>query len=286
MFLSDTDRSRPMDMSPVNAKLSLQRALCFHNFVPKPETEFDAFLKKHFDDILDFRKKTYWKSVPVENCRDFLDFPPVIHTGKADYANELTYFSLAQFQPKMMAVYLRTKEYQSFNFFAAILENCHLKKSILRSPPLSGQTDGLEVIRFKTPFLYNQAGYNSEAYKGFIIYNRIARFDQDHIDKTRLQGSDLRNTDQPNYYFTNTFKLWFCSCSAGSRSKGSCVHVLSVIMGLSLTQKQRELFDVMQSPSLDAETFPDTHISPESVLQQRPSGSSESPQPSAKRRRQ
>ena len=85
-----------------------------------------------------------------------------------------------------MSVYLSTKEYQSFNFFAATLENCHLQTSILKSSPLSGQTDGLEIIRYKTPYLYNQGGYNSDSYKGFLIYNRIDHFDQDHIDETRL----------------------------------------------------------------------------------------------------
>ena len=89
-FLADTDRSRPMDMSPINAKLSLQRALCFKNFVQKPEKEFDNFLKTHFDSILDFRKKTHWKLVPVDNCREYLDFPPVIHTGKGESANEIS----------------------------------------------------------------------------------------------------------------------------------------------------------------------------------------------------
>ena len=89
-FLADTDRSRPMDMSPINAKLSLQRALCFKNFVQKPEKEFDNFLKTHFDSILDFRKKTHWKMVPVDNCREYLDFPPVIHTGKGESANEIS----------------------------------------------------------------------------------------------------------------------------------------------------------------------------------------------------
>ena len=242
-------------MSPINAKLSLQRALCFKNFNPKPEKDFDNFLKKHFDSILDFRKKAHWKLVPVDNCREYLDFPHVIHTGKGEYANEITFFSLAQFQPKQMTVYLSTKEYQSFNFFSAILEN----------------------------YLYNQGGFNLESYKGFLIYNRIDRFDQDHIDKTRLQGADLRDTDQPNYFFTNTIKLWFCTCSAGTRSKGSCVHVLSVIMGLAAKNEQRKLYDIMPSPSLDAETFPDTHISPESVLQQRPG--SNSGQPSSKRSR-
>ena len=261
-FLADTDRSRPMDMSPINAKLSLQRALCFKNFVQKPEKEFDNFLKTHFDSILDFRKKTHWKMVPVDNCREYLDFPPVIHTGKGESANEITFFSLAQFQPKKMSVYLSTKEYQSFNFFAAILENCDLKTSILKSSPLSGQTEGLEIVRYKTPYLYNQGGYNSDSYKGFLIYNRIDHFDQDHIDETRLQGADLRDTDQLNYFFTNTFKLWFGTCSAGARSKVSCVHFLSVIMGLSAKNEQRKLYDIMPSPSLDAETFPDTHISP------------------------
>ena len=68
-----------------------------------------------------------------------------------------------------------------------------------------------------------------------------------------------------------------------TRSKGSCVHVLSVIMGLAAKNEQRKLYDIMPSPSLDAETFPDTHISPESVLQQRPG--SNSGQPSSKRSR-
>ena len=62
------------------------------------------------------------------------------------------------------------------------------------------------------------------------------------------------------------------------------MHVLSVIMGLSAKNEQRKLYDIMPSPSLDAETFPDTHISPESVLQQRP-GVSGSGQPASKRSR-
>ena len=120
-----------------------------------------------------------------------------------------------------MTVYLSTKEYQSFNFFSVILENCHLKTSILKTSPLSGQTNRLEIIRFKVPYLSDQGGFNSEIYKGLLIYNRKDRFDQDHIDKTRLQGAGLRDTDQPNYFFTNTIKLWFCTCSAGIRSNGS-----------------------------------------------------------------
>ena len=123
-----------MDMSPVNAKLSLQRALCFKDFIPKPEDELNELIKSNFDDILDFRKKTYWEMVPVQNCRDYLKFPPVIHTGKADYANELTYFSLSQFQPKRMVSFLSTKEYQAHNFHAAILKPCHLRNVILNSP--------------------------------------------------------------------------------------------------------------------------------------------------------
>ena len=122
-----------MDMSPINAKLSLQRALCFKNFVQKPEKEFDNFLKTHFDAILDFRKKTHWKLFPVYNCREYLDLPPVIHTGKGESANEITFFSLDHFQPRKMSVYLSTNEYQFFNFFCAMLVNCHLETSILKS---------------------------------------------------------------------------------------------------------------------------------------------------------
>ena len=277
-----------MDMSPVNAKLSLQRALCFKDFIPKSEDELNELIKSNFDDILDFRKKTYWEMVPVQNCRDYLKFPPVIHTGKADYANELTYFSLSQFQPKRMVSFLSTKEYQAHNFHAAILKPCHLRNVILDSPPLSGQNDGLEIIRFKTPYLYNQTGFNNEAYKGFLIYNQIERFDQDDIKNMWLKGANLEDMHKPNWFFTNCFKLWFCSCAAGQRSKGACVHIVSVIMGMAATDAQRPLWNIIPSPSLDAETFPDTHISPESVLQQRPSSSNvsyETEQPLAKRSR-
>ena len=133
-----------------SAKSSVFQKFCSK----KPEREFDNFLKRHFDAILDFRKKTHWKLFPVDNCREYLDFPPVIHTGKGESANEITFFSLAHFQPRKMSVYLSTNEYQFFNFFCAMLVNCHLKTSILKSSPLSGQTDGLEIIRFKTPYLY------------------------------------------------------------------------------------------------------------------------------------
>ena len=57
MFLADTDRRRPMDMSPVNAKLSHQKALCFRDFIQKPEDEFNELIKSNFIDILDFCKK-------------------------------------------------------------------------------------------------------------------------------------------------------------------------------------------------------------------------------------
>jgi len=53
-------------------------------------------------------------------------------------------------------------------------------------------------------------------------------------------------------------------------------------MGLAGKNEQRKLDDIMPSPSLDTETFPNTHISPESVLQQRPGFSG---QPAAKRPR-
>ena len=287
-FLSDTDRSRPMDMNPTNAKLSLQRALCFKNFVPKPETEVNEFLKSFFDSILDYRKKSEWKIVPVENTRDFLQFPYVIHTGTADYANELSYFSLSQFQSKNVMSFLSTKEYQKHNFHAAILNPGHLKNIILASPPLSGQYDGLEVLRFRTPYMYNQTGFNSESYKGFLIYNRVERFDQNDILNMTLQGAYLEDTHEPNWFFKNCFKMYFCTCAAGSRSKGACVHVVSVVLGMAASNAQRSIWEIIPSPSLDAETFPDTHISPESALQNRPSSSHVSfadEQPSAKRTR-
>ena len=103
-----------------------------------------------------------------------------------------------------------------------------------------------------------------------------------------LKCANLEDTHKPNLVFTDCFKLWFCSCAAGQRSKGACVHIVSVIMGMAATDAQRPLWNIIPSPSLDAETFPDTHISPESVLQQRPSSSNvsyETEQPLAKRSR-
>ena len=79
-----------------------------------------------------------------------------------------------------------------------------------------------------------------------------------------------------------------CGSAVVPLAKGACVHIVSVIMGMAATDAQRSLWNIIPSPSLDAETFPDTHISPESVLQQRPSSSNvsyESEQPLAKRSR-
>ena len=289
MFLMEGEhRSRPIDMSEKNAKLSLMRALCFKQFEPFPQDEYDDFLKNHFDNILDFRKTRNWQKVSAENCKEFLGFPTVIHTGGIQ-PNELTFFTMSQYQPKLMTSYLNTEQYVIKNFDAAILESCSLKSDILYSPPLSGQYYGLEILRFKTPFLHNQSGFNNEAFKGFLIYNRVEFFDENNITEMRLQDADLRDMDKPNWFFRNCFKFWFCSCPAGSRSMGSCVHITAVIMGMSATNSQRKLYKVIVTPSMDAETFPDTHISPESVLQQRPStpAVSESPeQPLSKRTRQ
>ncbi len=63
---------------------------------------------------------------------------------------------------------------------------------------------------------------------------------------------------------------------AGSGSKRACVQFTAVIMGLGASNQQRELFKVFQSPSMNAETCPDTHIFPESILQQGPSKSGQS----------
>ena len=289
MFLAEENQSRPMDMSPVNAKLSLMRALCFKQFEAVPQDEYDDFLKTHFDSILDFRKYGNWRKIPAKDCRQTLSFPPVIHTGRGDQPNEITFFTLSQYQPKIMASFLNTDDYQVKNFHVAILESCDLKSNILSSSPLSGQYYGLEILRFKTPYLHNQTGFNNEAFKGFLVYNKIEYFDQNNVNDMRLQDADLEDTDKPNWYFRNCFKLWFCSCASGARSKGAYVHVTSVIMGMGASNHQRGLYKVIPTPSLDAETFPDTHISPESILQQRPStsGASEiSDQPSSKRPRQ
>ena len=93
-----------------------------------------------------------------------------------------------------MVSFLSTNEYQTHNFHTAILKPCHLRNVILNIPPWSGQNDGLEIIRFKTPYLYNQTGFNNEAYKGFLIFNQIERFDQDDIKNMWLKDANLENT--------------------------------------------------------------------------------------------
>ena len=180
-----------------------------------------------------------------------MNFPPVIYTGKGDSGNEITYFSLSQFQPKLMCSFLSTNDYQNNNFHTQILESCSLKSSILSTEPLTGQYYGLEVIRFRTPYLYNQTGFNNEAYKGFLVYNQIEPFEQERISEMRLQDCDLTDTDKLNFFFKNCFKLWFCSCANGARSKGSCVHICSVIMGMAASNSQRGLWKVIPTPSLD-----------------------------------
>ena len=82
--------------------------------------------------------------MPIHNCREFLEFPPVIHTGQGDSPNELLYFTLAQYQLKIMCSFLSTIDCQENNFHAQILESCFLKQSILNTEPLDGQYDELE----------------------------------------------------------------------------------------------------------------------------------------------
>ena len=139
--------------------------------------------------------------MPIHNCREFLEFPPVIHTGQGDSPNELLYFTLAQYQLKIMCSFLSTIDCQENNFHAQILESCFLKQSILSTEPLDGQYDGLEILRFKTPYLHNQTGFNNEAYKGFLIYNRIERFDQERPHEMKLQCCDLKNTENLFFLF-------------------------------------------------------------------------------------
>ena len=81
---------------------------------------------------------------------------------------------------------LSLKEYQKHNFHAVILNPGYFRNIILASPPLYGQCDELEVLRLRnvtstnvtsTLHLYNQTCLNSECFKGFLIYNRVERFD-------------------------------------------------------------------------------------------------------------
>ena len=63
-----------------------------------------------------------------------------------------------------MVHFLSIKEYQAQNFHTAILKPCRLRNLILNSPQSLGQNDELDIIRFKTPYLYHQTGFSNEAY--------------------------------------------------------------------------------------------------------------------------
>ena len=78
-----------------------------------------------------------------------------------------------------MARYLNTDEYQSMNFHAQLLEQSDLRNKILSDSFIGGH-QGLEVSRWKTPYLYNQTGFNSESYKRSLIYNRVEAFDPEN----------------------------------------------------------------------------------------------------------
>ena len=70
-----------------------------------------------------------------------------------------------------------------------------------------------------------------------------------------LTGAYLEDTHEPNWFFKNCFKMYFCTCAAGSRSKGACAHIVSVVLGMAASDVQRLIWKIISSPSLDARSL-------------------------------
>ena len=43
-----------------------------------------------------------------------------------------------------------------------------------------------------------------------------------------------------DWFFRSKVRQWLCSCQAGSRTNGSCVHVQAALFGATLTEEEKK----------------------------------------------
>ena len=123
---------------------------------------------------------------------------------------------MSEYQPKLSLTYLNSKDYVTDNFHCHILDrNSELWSDIMGSYLIYGYK--YDVIRFKCPEYYSQTGFNSEAYRGFIIFAKVAEWDEARPKDLRLEEMAVIDQDEPNWFFKNCIRFWFCSCRNGQR---------------------------------------------------------------------
>ena len=90
-FKSTTDRSRVMDMDVHLVRRSYLRARLMKQFERNDtdQERYQSFIESFFNRILDYRQERNWKTVPVDQCQEFLKFPKVINTQTANTANHI-----------------------------------------------------------------------------------------------------------------------------------------------------------------------------------------------------
>lgn len=90
-YLAETDQSRVTDMTSHLIKRSYDRALNMKLFERNNEDEhrYQSFIEEFFNRILDYRQERDWKTVPKDQCQEFLKFPKIVNTQTATYANHI-----------------------------------------------------------------------------------------------------------------------------------------------------------------------------------------------------
>ena len=99
----------------------------------------------------------------------------------------------------------------------------------------------LQLIRFSVPSKYKS--FKSE-HKVFLIIS--------------LKDVEENPEEQePDWFFRQKLRDYYCTCQNGQRKQGSCVHVQVALYGATLTLEEKERFRRKQS-LLSSDTFKNT----------------------------
>ena len=92
-FMADTDQSRIVDMNTHLVRRSYERALLMKVFerTDYDQRQYQEFIGKFFEKILDFKQKKIWIHIPKENSRQFLKFPKIVNEKVAVGPNHLSH---------------------------------------------------------------------------------------------------------------------------------------------------------------------------------------------------
>ena len=123
---------------------------------------------------------------------------------------------MSEYQPKLTWIYLNSREFVTHNFYAQILDrDSELWSSITGSYFIYGWK--YDYIRFKVPELYSQVGFNAETYRGFIVYAKVAEWDETRPEDLLLEENAVADRSNKNWFFRSCIRFWFCSCRNGQR---------------------------------------------------------------------